>query len=396
MKGILTKILWGRQNPLQFLMAGLGFLAGMLIVLLSVQVWAELNNILEPVKAESGKGEYLIINKEITLANTMKLSSSAFSDAEIADLKKQAFVQKLGLFTANQFQSFASSGTTIPFSTVLFCEAVPDEFLDNKPENFEWQPGSNTFPLLLSQDFLNLYNFGFALSQGLPQLSRASIQMVPLHIEISGARGRFEMNGKITGFSDRFSTVLVPQSFMDWANKNIGNGVAAKPSRVILQVSNPSDPGIADYLESHSYQTNNDKLRMGKASGIIKAVMTLIGLLGTLFIALSFVIFTTNFRAVIAEAKDEIKLLLELGYTARSLAYNLLGRFAIYVLFLAIAAGALLYFGVSKLHDTMEKNGLEHLHGIQNQTLILGAVFVVLTLLVNIFSVLRLVNRVYK
>ena len=324
----------------------------------------------------------------------MRLSSSGFSPAEVDEVKKQPFVQKLGLFTANQFQSYARSSTTIPFSTVLFFEAVPDEFLDVIPPDFHWEPGSVTVPIMLSQDFLNLYNFGFALSQGLPQLSRTAISMVPLSVEVSGPKGKADYKGKICGFSDRYSTVLVPQSFMDWANKNIGEGKPSKPNRLILQVSNAADPALTAFLEKNGYQTNSDKLKMGKAGGIIKVVMGLISLLGILFIALSLVIFSTNFRAVIAEAKDEIKLLIELGYTARSLAVNLLSYFSAYLLLLSLGAGTLVWLGTEQIRQLLEKQGMEAPVGYDPRVWLLGLGFILFTLLVNSVTVFRLLKRI--
>ena len=58
--------------------------------------------------------------------------------------------------------------------------------------------------------------------------------------------GRVEQyKGNIVGFSNRLNTILVPQSFMEWANKNFAPNAEAQPARLIIEVSNPADSSIA-------------------------------------------------------------------------------------------------------------------------------------------------------
>lgn len=62
--------------------------------------------------------------------------------------------------------------------------------------------------------------------------------------------GRVEQyKGNIVGFSNRLNTILVPQSFMKWANENFAPGAEAQPSRLIIEVNNPADSSIAGYFQ---------------------------------------------------------------------------------------------------------------------------------------------------
>ena len=66
--------------------------------------------------------------------------------------------------------------------------------------------------------------------------------------------GRVEQyKGNIVGFSNRLNTILVPQSFMKWANENFAPNAEAQPARLIIEVSNPADSAIASYFQKKGY-----------------------------------------------------------------------------------------------------------------------------------------------
>lgn len=390
MNQLLTKILWGKQSKWQFAIAGTGFLLGLLILLVSLQLYLDVKGMLE-AKARSS-ADFLIINKDISLANTFGLSNSTFSEAEIDSLRRQPFVKRLGIFTSSQFQAMAEGNQVVPFYTQIFFESVPDAFLDHIPSSWRWNESSKAVPVIVSQDFLNLYNFGFAPSQGLPQLSRATVQMVPLSLTISGPQGQQKFQARIAGFSDRISSVLVPESFMRWANENIGPGRTVQPSRLIVQVNDASDPSIADYLGRHSYQTNNDKLKTSQAGRVVQIVMSLIGVIGMFFIGLSFIIFTTHFRVIIAEAKEEISLLIQLGYRVGTIARNLLVYFALFLALVMALVFALLQLAVSRAQVFVQAQGIELGEGISVAVILTGIALILACLAVNTWSVRQLLK----
>ena len=83
---------------------------------------------------------------------------------------------------------------------------------------------NGSFLLSLPRNYLNLYNFGFAQSRSLPQLSEGVMGMVNLDIRITGVGRTENFKGKIVGFSNRLNTILVPETFMTWANNEFRPG----------------------------------------------------------------------------------------------------------------------------------------------------------------------------
>ena len=109
----------------------------------------------------------------------------------------------------------------IHLSTEMFFESVPDEYVDVNLDKWHFDEFSQVIPIIIPRNYLNLYNFGFAQSRSLPKLSEGLMNLIQMDISLRG-NGRVEQfKGKIVGFSNRLNTILVPQTFMDWANKSL-------------------------------------------------------------------------------------------------------------------------------------------------------------------------------
>ena len=137
----------------------------------------------------------------------------------------------------------------IHLSTDMFFESVPDKFVDIKLDKWHFDESTHTIPIIIPRNYLNLYNFGFAQSRSLPKLSEGLMGLIQMDIMMRG-NGRVEQyKGNIVGFSNRLNTILVPQSFMKWANENFAPNAEAQPARLIIEVSNPADSAIASYFQ---------------------------------------------------------------------------------------------------------------------------------------------------
>ena len=124
----------------------------------------------------------------------------------------------------------------IRLSTEMFFESVPDEYVDVSLDKWHFDEDARVIPIIIPRNYLNLYNFGFAQSRSLPKLSEGLMSLVQMDVMMRG-NGRVEQyKGNIVGFSNRLNTILVPQSFMDWANKNFAPEKEAEPSRLIVEV----------------------------------------------------------------------------------------------------------------------------------------------------------------
>lgn len=330
---LLTRILWLRRSKWQFLLAGLAFLLGLVIMLTALEAYLKVNKVLV---SQKDKGEFLILNKKISLVNTLGLTTSGFSESEIKALKAAPFVKKMSFLSSNQFKASVRARRYLNFYTMVFFESIDPGFLETPNPDFYWREGQSRVPIIVSQDFLNLYNFGFALSQNLPQVSREAVKMVPFDVVVQGPGGEQVFEGNIVGFTERVSSVLVPHSFLEWANLHIGKERPKSPSRVVLQVNSVSDPAIQKFMDQNRLTSDQERIKLGRSGQILNTLMSFAAGLGIIFMTLAFIMFTMNFRLILAEAAEDIRLLIELGYRHTAIGANLLIYFAAFLLVLFV------------------------------------------------------------
>lgn len=268
------------------------------------------------------KTDFLVVNKKVTSAATWGDSDTGFSQKEIADIKSQPWVRDVGEFSATDYRVWASvaqGGKAM--STMLFFESIPDGFVDVAGGDWHFSPEDEVVPVIISKDYLTLYNFGFAGSAGLPQMSESIMSGIPLQLTLASDDGSRikRLTGRVVGFSNRLNTILVPQSFMDWSNRLLGSGGARKASRLIVDVSSPGDVAIKEYLDSHGLEVAGDKSG-SSASFLLKVIIGIVLAVGCVITVLSFFILLLSMSLLMEKNRDKLHALLMLGYPAAEVA----------------------------------------------------------------------------
>ncbi|MBK9014954.1 MAG: hypothetical protein IPM82_13240 [Saprospiraceae bacterium] len=368
--------------------AALGTFIGLFLLLSTLQFYFDVQKLL---RGDANPGDqYVQINKKVNLFNTLGVKAG-FTETDIEELKSQPFIETVGKFTANDFRAGASSDM-LGFYTELFFETVPNEFLDVNEPSFHWSEGQNQVPVLISRDYLALYNFGFAPSQGLPQVTPSTVGKLNMEITISGQGRKQSFNGKIVGFSDRINSILVPPDFMAWANANFG-GEPGLTSRLILKVQNPLSKDFQSFLKEKNYEVSAGRLIGSQFGVLLKVVLSVLWAMGLLILALSMLVFALNFQLLIAQSRPEIRLLLETGHYPSQVSGLLSKRFSIQfgvVLFLVfVALFALRYWQVGYF----EEQGFEIKPGLDILVWMIGLAFCTVLLLINVANIRRSVSR---
>ncbi len=324
---LLRKIIRTGVGKGRFFMASIGLGIAMVLILIALQVNTDFNQLLYSDKNQNETADFLVINKKVTNSMMGQPGKSVFSPAEIENVRKQSFVQATGLITSSQFKVVAQAPGDLHFATDMFFEAVPDSFIDVKEDDWKWNPGDRTIPIILPNDFLNLYNFGFSLSQNLPQISQETVKALPLQVVISNNQTSDTYTGHIVGFSDRISSFLVPASFMDWANQKYAGTSSAPASRIVIKTADPSNPALVKFLDDNGYTANQDKLKFSKTRVIVQTIVSVIGFFGLILLFFALLVFSMFIQLVIASCRKEIQLLVILGTAPRQLQRYLLKQF---------------------------------------------------------------------
>lgn len=292
-------------------------LLGMMIVLLSVQFYKDVI----PVFTEGDsfiKKDFIIATKKVSTLGTFTNKSNVFSPEEIADLRKQPFTKTIGAFTPSQFKVSAGlgmQGAGINLSTEMFFESVPDEFVDINLDKWHFDKEVQEIPIIIPRNYLNLYNFGFAQSRNLPKISEGLMGLIQMNIVLQGNGEIEKYKGNIAGFSNRLNTILVPQSFIDWANKKFAPDIKAQPARLIIEVNNPADPAIASYFQQKGYETEDGKLDAGKTTYFLRLVVGIVLGVGLFISILSFYILMLSIFLLLQKNTTKLESLLLIGYS---------------------------------------------------------------------------------
>lgn len=316
------KLVWKllRQNINKPQLIGFFFanLVGLTIVLLALQFYVDVNPIFSG-KDSLLKDDYITITKEIGLMNTLSSNSTGFVDGEVADLKSQNFIKDVGAFTASQFSVFAginNQNMGVGFNTEMFFESVPDKFIDIQPANWIFAEDENTIPIILPKNYLDLYNFGFAEANSMPKITEGLIGMISMDITIYGNNGiRKQMKGRIVGFSDRINTILVPETFMTWANAQYGKSMSGNPARLIVEVNNIADPNLAHYFKDKGYVISGDNTTASKMSFFLKIIVIIVAIVGLIICLLSFFILILSIYLLLEKNMAKLQNLRLLGYS---------------------------------------------------------------------------------
>ncbi len=359
-KHILRKLLLRTQHRSRLWAALAALCIGTTLLLASVLIWWNFNELLYGKNQNDSLGStYLIIGKKVTQQNMGIPGATLFAPQEIDELKAAPQVQDVGTIGTNHFPVYATLGGELAFATDMPLECVPDKFIDNLPADWQWQPGKPTIPIIVSSQFLDIYNYVFAPSQGLPQLSESSVKLISLNLTIGSAPNTEKFTAHVVGFSGRIGSVLVPKSFIDY-----GNGKYSRPeasgsvSQLILKTGDPSDTKFAEYLKQHNYNTNTENLRWSKIRSIVEIVTSATGILALLLMGIGTLVFILFIELTIARAQQSLTLLLQIGYGPKFVSRFMINRFLPMVLGTVIVAMILAIGGQAFVATTAAAQGL--------------------------------------
>src|SRR6185295_8193383 len=92
------------------------------------------------------------------------------------------------------------------------------------------------------------------------------------------------------------------------------------PSRIFIKTKDANNPQLLTYFEQNNYHLNKDKTKFGRVKRILQNIVSALGVFGILVIVMALMLFSFYLQLMIAKSKDNLQLLLTLGYSPRWLA----------------------------------------------------------------------------
>ncbi|WP_027386919.1 FtsX-like permease family protein [Chryseobacterium gregarium] len=336
-----------------------GLFIAFILVLSCLQLYENANRLFGNKSSDSNY--WLTFSKKITPDNIGRRALLGFNENDIAKLKQWPEVKSVYPFSANEFKASANGGDFIPFYTDLYFEGVDIKAIDVPLNEEEFQVKGDEIPIIISREYLNLYNYGFALNQGLPQISEDFAKKIEVNINIVVNKQNKTYRGKMVGLSDRIHSVLIPKKFLDSLNLAEKPQLANQPkifNRVLVQVKDSGDESLISKMKENNYESNQESLRSAKIKSKLFLVLNLIALLGIFIFALCLYIIVSFIKIQFLEKQEEVSIKNSLGYSPKKMVSDISRRFCINLMIVLAVSLAVIAGGQYFLAKSSVSNGL--------------------------------------
>lgn len=397
----MKKAINKKQNMFTLAFSALGAILGFTLLLITLQLFTDVDTIFKN-ESDVIDSEFLVLKKHVSTLNTIGLAgNTAFDTDEIEEIKNQYFIKDIAPFKNATFEVMAvlgmEGGKFPTMKSLAFFESVPDHFIDAETKNWGWEKGDTQVPIILPNTYLDAYNFGIAQAAGTPQVSKGIIGAFSIQLEVSGNGKKAEYHGNVINFSDRINSILVPNSFLHFANIEYGSPANQETFRVIVEVTDANDPSLKKYIEDNGYETNSEQLRGGKVEQILRGFLNFHVLIGIIIILQSAFLFVLYSQILIQKSKYEIQLLLILGYKWKTITNQINKSFIL--VFVLVGLVSFLCFGAVKLWFNawlLKEVGMEATSLISLNTLLFGVGFLLLFLFLTGINISNKVKHLAK
>ncbi|UKN02664.1 hypothetical protein K6119_03945 [Paracrocinitomix mangrovi] len=395
---MLRKILFKNSMNFQFFFATLGALIGLTSLCLSYSLMADVQSFRSGEEDLFGPNS-IVIQKKVTKFTTIGMNSTEFTKEDIASIEEKEFITDVAPFESTDFQIALSEvpGDGIPeFYADAFFQSIPDRFMDVDVD-WHWDENSEFVPIVLPRDFLMIINYGIAQSQGFGQVSEELLMAARLNIHLKGSKKKDIIMGKVVGFSQKVNSILVPKSFLDYANAKYGSGNEISPNRLFITIKDDSYGELEDLMEEMNLDIAKSAIDVVKIKTVVSVIIGIFGIASILITLLSLMGFVQYSQLALSRASYEIKTLLRIGYSVNSLVKTFISQMAI--IFGAITLGSIIIMLSIKyayIEKWLEDNGINIESSSLLTTILLALGCFVLFVVANYLNVRKTVRSLGK
>lgn len=351
---MLRKILLRNQSFVQLIIALFGAFLGVVFLLVSVHYFIKVTAFGEG--SEMLGPNTLVIQKKVSSTTTLQLASTTFSAHEIAAIQKKPFISDVEPVMSNNFGvEFATSDPMLPyFRSDVFIQSIDTRFLDVKSTSWKWDKNADFVPIILPRDFMVMLNT-FMSSSGIPQISDELAKDVKFRLELTNDHINQKFNAKIIGFTNEVSSILVPESFMQYGKNTFGTKAKERITQLMLSGKEKEFGLLEKFLEQNHYDSKKAQLVTGRLKSVVSTLLLVVACISFLTLLFSSFVLIQYIQLLISRNAYEIKTLLRLGYTTHKLARVFLYYFVL--LFSSLCVLGILFFVVVKSYlDTLLQN----------------------------------------
>lgn len=310
---MMKKVLFHNQSKTQLAIAVLGSIIGLLFLISSIHYLIRVN--------EFGKGEEIlgpntmIVQKKVSNSSSLNLTKTDFSKEEIERFKNEQFVADAQAVICNNFNVLLlTDDPYVPkFSSDVFLQTVNSKFLDVPVDRWKWKEGDTIVPIVMPRDFLVMLNT-FMSASGIPQVSEDLAKDIKFKLRISNDSKKDFVVARIVGFTNEIPSLLVPESFMKFANEKYSNGKDSKITNVMISSKEGGFGKMEKFLEERGLESRKSQVVIGKLKSIVSTLFLVLLVISVVTVLVSSLVLIQYMQLLIATNQYQIRTLLRLGY----------------------------------------------------------------------------------
>jgi len=312
---MLRKLLFRNQDRRQLVIAVIGAFLGMTFLLTSIHYLIKVN--------EFGEGadilgpNTVIVQKKVSNSNTLNMAKTDFSERELELIRQEPFIAKVQPVITNNFHvSFETADPLVPrFRSDVFIQTVDKEFLDVKSKKWKWSPGDTVVPMIMPRDFLVMLNT-FMSASDIPQVSDELAMDIGFKFTLTSDDGSKKewMNVRIIGFTNEVSSMLVPESFMTWANAKYGVDDNKRITQVMISGKESEFGLVEEMLKTKHLESKNSQMVVGRLKSTVGTLIMVVLGISVIAVFLSGLVLIQYLQLLLSRNTYEVRTLLRLGY----------------------------------------------------------------------------------
>ena len=315
---MLRKLLFRHQDKTQLIIAIIGSFMGMTFLLTSIHYLIKVN--------EFGEGadilgpNTIIVQKKVSNSNTLNIAKSDFTLHELEMLRKEPYIIDVQPVETNNFDvSFETADKNVPrFRSDIFIQTVDPDFLDVKSTKWKWKEGDSIVPIIMPRDFLVMLNT-FMSASGIPQVSDELAMEIKFKFTLSNETSKEWINVRIIGFTNEVSSILVPETFMKWANNKYGIDDNQRITQVMISGKESEFGRVEEMLKIKHLESKNAQMVVGRLKSMVGTLILVVLGISVIAVFVSGLVLIQYLQLLLSKNTYEVRTLLRLGYSPKLL-----------------------------------------------------------------------------
>jgi hypothetical protein len=354
---MLNKLLFRNQDQKQLFIAVTGAFLGMTFLIASIHYIIKVN--------EFGRGtdilgpNTIIIQKKVTNSSSLHLTKTDFTKREIEKLRNEPFILDAQAVISNNFDvSFETADPMVPrFRTDVFIQTVDPKFLDVKSTKWHWKSRDNVVPIIMPREFLVMLNT-FMSASGIPQISDDLAMDITFKFKLKDESKNEYVEARIIGFTNEVSSILVPQSFMNYGNSKYTAGREKKITQLMLSGKESEFGKVEELLRKRGLESKNSQMLIGRLKSVVGTLFVVVLAISVIAVVLSGLVLIQYMQLLMSRNAYEVRTLLRMGYHPKKVIRSFFNYFL--VVFGWICGIATVAFLILKyfIDDIFETGGL--------------------------------------